>query len=591
MKSPAFILCLALGATALAQNVVVNGDFAKSTPQENLWDGVDAQNFLAGNMRATYALTESGKVGSLGMPGSVTFIDMNGDKLPDLVTADAVGILRTYFNSGTATEPKFTTAEVIPIYPPMVAKDVKYERGIWTWGQSTPKLNVSDWNKRGTPDLIFGNYAGDVVMVPNRGSAAAPDYEQPSAYAKVRMNMTAKRPWGNLFAPCVIDWNKDGKNDLLLGEGSYSANAVYLLLNQSTGSEPKFVEEQRHYLCYGDGREQLVPTVADWNNDGLPDVLVGDRKGTISVHLNRANWKPGQELPVSEMISFAGQTTLGTQIAPHAADFNGDGLFDLLIGKVNGRIALALNTGTPGQPKFGAPVELKGTNLWADNIRVPAAWTFDAGNGLTGPYTGRGNLYAYFSVLDEASPGGGKVLRAAYFPSPNKVFKMQDLVVDGRDVDTDYFHYWAEEWRPLDAPYAGLVRTANSFMFRQLLKPLEVGATYQLSFKTRGKGIREGVCTVAYLGANENTAAKFVKTGRGVKADKDETKDEIHEALPFSSNNAWKDMEKTFTVRFKEKNIKKLDVTTLAILEFKFELMQQLGDCDIADVQLVKKAK
>jgi len=583
MKSLTFTLSLAFTVSALAQNVVVNGDFAKSTPQENLWDGVDGQNFLAGHTRGTYALTESGRVGNLAMPASVNFVDMNGDQLPDLVTADAVGNLRTYFNSGTKTEPKFTLAEIIPIFPPMVAKDVKYDRGIWTWGHGTPKLHAFDWNKRGTPDLIFGNYTGDVVMIPNRGSAAAPDYEQPSAYGKVRMSIAAKRPWGNLFAPCVIDWNKDGKNDLLLGEGSYSANAVYLLLNQGAGAEPKFTEEQRHYLCYGDGREQLVPTVADWNNDGLPDVLVGDRKGTIAVHLNRANWKPGQELPLSEMVAFGGQPSLATPIAPHAADFNGDGLFDLLIGKVNGRIALALNTGTPGQPKFGPPVELKGTNLWADNIRTPSGWTFDAGNG-------RGNLYAYFSALDEASPGGGKVLRAGYFPSPNKVIKMQELVVDGRDAE-DYFSYWAEEWRPHDAPYAGLVRTSNGFIIRQLLKPLEVGATYQLSFKARGKGIREGVCTVAYLGANEATAAKFVKSGRGVRPDKDETHDEMREAQTFTSTAGWKDVEKTFTVRFKEKNIKKLDVTTLAILEFKFELMQQLGECDIADVQLVKKAK
>jgi hypothetical protein len=71
--------------------------------------------------------------------------------------------------------------------------------------------------------------------------------------------------------------------------------------------------------------------------------------------------------------------------------------------------------------------------------------------------------------------------------------------------------------------------------------------------------------------------------------DKDETKDEIHEAEPFTSNAAWKDMEKTFTVRFKSKDIKKLETTTLAILEFKFELVQYMGECEIADVMLVEK--
>jgi hypothetical protein len=310
---------------------------------------------------------------------------------------------------------------------------------------------------------------------------------------------------------------------------------------------------------------------------------VGDRKGTLSVHLNYPKWKPGDELPLTQMVSFGGQDSLGGPISPCAADYNGDGLFDLIIGKANGRIAVAINMGTATEPKFGAPVEIKGTNLWADNLRIPTVWTMDVG-------TGRGNLYGYSSVIDEASPAGGKILRSGYFPSPNKIFKMQELVVDGRDED-DYFRYWLDQWRPMNAQWAGYVRTANAFVIRQDLAPLEVGATYQLSFKTRGKGIREGVATVAYLGANDNTAAKFAKTGRGVKVDKDETKDEIHETESFTSNTAWKNVEKTFTVRFKEKNIKKLETTTLAILEFKFELIQYLGDCDIADVQLVKKAK
>jgi hypothetical protein len=574
-----------LAATSFADgpNVIVNGDFAKFTPQENLWDGVDGQGFLAGNRQGTYALMESGKVGGLDMPVTVSFVDINGDKLPDLITGDAAGIVRAYINSGTKTEPKFTVGEIVPIYPPRVAKDEKWDRVGWTWHHSTPKITMFDWNHRGAPDLIFGNYTGDVVKVPNTGSAMSPAFEQPSTYAKVRMPIATKRPWGNLFAPCVIDWNKDGKPDLLLGEGSYSANAVFLLLNQSSSSEPKFSEEQRYYLCYGDGREQLVPTIADWNGDGLPDVLVGDRKGTISVHLNSANWKPGQELPLATMVTFGKTDSLGGAVAPHAADFNGDGLFDLIIGKANGRIAVAINKGTPTEPKFDAPVDLKGTNLWANNIRIPATWTIDPG------FT-RSNLYAYIGVDEEASPAGGKVLKAAYFPSPNKVFKMEELTLEGRD-DDDYFRYWLDEWVPIDARWAGADGAANSFVIRQLLTPLKVGSTYHLSFKTKGKGIREGVCTLAYLGANENTGTKFVKTGRGVKVDKDETKDEIHETEQFTSNTNWKTVEKTFTIHFKDKNIKKLETTTLAILEFKFELLQYLGDCSICDVQLVEKGK
>lgn len=579
----AAFLTLTSAVLADGPNIVVNGDFAKFTSTENLWDGVDAQNCLSGNRRSTYALTESGRVGGLEMPVTPSFVDMNGDKLPDLVTADGMGYARAYINSGTPTEPKFTVGEIIPVYLPRAAKDERWERVGWTWHHGYPKMTVFDWSRRGTPDLIFGNYTGDIVKLPNTGSPTAPAFAQPDKYAKIRIPISVKRPWGNLFAPYVIDWNKDGKLDLLIGEGSYSANAVYLLLNQSSGSEPKFVEEQRYYLCYGDGRESLVPTVADWNGDGLPDVLVGDRRGTVAVHLNKPNWKPGDELPLSTMVSFGSLQNLGGPIAPCAADFNGDGLFDLIIGKANGRVALAINKGTPKDPKFDAPVDIKGTNLWANNIRTPAGWTIDWGDN-------RPNLYAYVSVDEEASPGGGKVLKAGYFPTPNKVFRMEELTVESRD-DDDFFRYWRDEWEPVPATWAGDDAPANGFVIRQLLKPLKVGSTYQLSYKLKGKGIRDGVCTVAYLGANENTGTKFVKSGRGVKVDKDETKEEIHETETLASSDAWKNVTKTFSVHFKNKDIKKIENTTLAILEFKFELVQYLGDCEIADVSIEEKAK
>ncbi|MEI8341221.1 MAG: hypothetical protein WCH43_06750 [Verrucomicrobiota bacterium] len=48
-------------------------------------------------------------------------------------------------------------------------------------------------------------------------------------------------------------------------------------------------------------------------------------------------------------------------------DINGDGVFDLITGKTNGRIAVALNKGTKEQPKFDTPAELKGVNAITEN--------------------------------------------------------------------------------------------------------------------------------------------------------------------------------------------------------------------------------
>jgi len=584
MRFPPLLLIaaglLAASVAGAQQNLVVNGDFQKFTPTDNLWDGVDGAGFLAGFRRGTYATTESGKVGGQEMPISVSLIDINGDGLPDLITADPAGVLRAYINSGTKTEPKFTYGEVIPIFPPQIAKDNAYDKSWATGPHSVPKIAFYDWNHNGAPDLLIGNYCGDVLLVPNTGSRMAPAFAQPGNYERVKIPLAGKRPWGNLFAPCAIDWNNDGKTDLLIGEGSYSANAVYVLLNQSSADEPRFNDEHRYYLCYGDGREQLVPTVADYNGDGLPDVLVGDRKGTVGVYLNPGHWKPGDELPLAQTIHFGNRDSLGMPIAPHAADYDGDGLFDLIIGKSDGRIALALNKGSKIEPKFDAPVDLRGTKYFTDKINIPANWQYDAGND-------RGNLYAYFSVdPNQTSPGGGKVLKVGYFPSPNKVFKMAPLAVNGRE-DTDFFRYWRDEWEPVDVRWAGYGRMADSFLLRQQLGELKIGATYKLSFKVKGQKITDGVCTVAYLGAAENVATKFQRNDRGgVKALKDDTHEEINVTENFTSSNEWKAMEKTFTVSFKERALKKLGTTTLAMIEFKVVLPQYSGECQICDVAL-----
>jgi hypothetical protein len=582
--------CIALTAGAFAQtpappapaangNAVVNGDFAKFTAQENLWDGVDAKDFLTGASVGAYAVTESGKITSLAMPLTVYFHDMNGDKRPDIVSCDPAGIVRVHFNSGTPTEPKFTHAEVVPIFPPQVSKDQRWDRnGYWTWPHSIPKMTLFDWSRRGSPNLIFGDYMGDIFMVDNTGNSSAPVYPQPSKYASVRMPVSSK-PWGNLFAPCIYDFNKDGRPDLLIGEGSYSANSVFVLLNQSSGSEPKFTDEHRHYLCYGDGREQLIPTVADFNGDGEPDVLIGDRLGTVGAYLNPGHWKPGVELPLVQTISFGGTEKLGTGVAPHACDYNGDGLFDLLLGKANGHIAVALNIGTKTEPKFGPATDISGTNLWSNDLRFPTSWTVDSGSN-------RGNLYAYTSVQDATGPGGGRVLRSAYFPSPNKVIKMVPLIVDGLD-SVDFFRYNWDQWYAMPANWSAGGRVTNSFVIRQTLTPLKVGGNYTLSFAMKGAGIRDGWATVGYLGANENTPTKFTVSGRGMKAIKDEAHEEIYEKENFSNSQGWKTIKKTFSVHFGNKTIKSLDATTLAILEFKFELDQYTGFCEIADVQVM----
>ena len=566
------LLCLGMPRARAAgevanPNVLPDPGFEDpSVVEDNLWDGVDGEGYLSGFRHSARAVTENRNFDGVAMPPAVAFVDLNGDGKPDLVTADPTGYFRFYPNSGTAQVPKFTSGEIIPFFVSTTFKPRDHEwvsnGNIDPW-RFCPRFALADWRHLGSLDFLIGNYFGEVLFIPNTGSAKAPVYRQPANLEAARISTSEKNKfWANLIAPAAADWNGNGRLDLIAGEGTYSADAIHLIENTGAGDTPKFTDAKHTTIAYGDGREHLMPTVVDYDGDGNPDLIVADRTGEIGVYLNPGKGKE-TELKRASTITFGGTSKLSGLVAPYAADFNGDGLFDLIIGQPNGHIAVALNTGTKGHPSFGPLKDIKGTDRLTRNVKPPKNWT-------TSTYPMYGNALAYFSVVDanddpaSKPPEGSHCLKAAYWPLPGETFSL---------------------------PPEGMPAALKHFVFSSPKLTLELNKTYQMSFKVKNAGMKQLHYSYTSHFIGVPTTVKVERGERGeLKNRGDFADDWIHEGKDFDAGTEWSTVTGTITPRFKSPLLKDLTQTTGAF-EIEFQASTMANVIYFDDFSLVKQGK
>ena len=104
-----------------------------------------------------------------------------------------------------------------------------------------------DWNSDGDADLVSGDRNGYFNVWIWRDSA----FEAHTQYLKT--DSTAINVVYNSF-PAVVDWNGDGKKDLIVGQ--FVGGKVRVYLNQGTDAQPAFKDFA--YLQAG-GKEISLP--------------------------------------------------------------------------------------------------------------------------------------------------------------------------------------------------------------------------------------------------------------------------------------------------------------------------------------------
>jgi hypothetical protein len=101
-----------------------------------------------------------------------------------------------------------------------------------------------------------------------------------------------------------------------------------------------------------------VVSAADWDGDGDYDLIVGNIDGKVYLVPNEGTSKSyafGKEVP----LSAGGQPIdVRSRAGPCVADWDGDGDLDLLVGADDGSVSLYRNEGSKTAAKLAAPVQL-----------------------------------------------------------------------------------------------------------------------------------------------------------------------------------------------------------------------------------------
>lgn len=195
-----------------------------------------------------------------------------------------------------------------------------------------------DFNEDGKMDLISGEYDGTVHAFINVGTASDPILTYMGRIQVDGSDLSA----GYYSDPAIMDWNQDGLFDLLVGGGD---GLLRLFINDGSPGAPHF--SAMEYVQDG-GSNLLVdmdagPDVADLDGDGLEDLILGEYEGTIRFYRNQGV-QGDPYFSGYTLLTYSGEhIDLPYYSRPCVIDWDNDGGPDLVVGQYLSSPILYLN--------------------------------------------------------------------------------------------------------------------------------------------------------------------------------------------------------------------------------------------------------
>lgn len=269
--------------------------------------------------------------------------DLDGDHLADLMVGDFSGTFHFYKNVGRSDAPVYMDIGKVQAD----GKDAKVNIYCCVGGQ--PRF--VDLDGDGIRDFISSSYDPGTCFyfrgLPDH-KFAAPIELKDKAGVPVRSSVKQKQDYqsfGSFYAP--VDWDADGDFDLLIG--CFDGH-LKLRLNEGDAKKCAFAAENQTVEAGGKPLEvekHCCPVIADWDQDGLWDILAGSDEGSVTWFRNTGSKTAPQFsegvvlIPkhqgngYNQVIWNEDAIVPGIRSQIEVVDYNQDGKLDLILGDFN----------------------------------------------------------------------------------------------------------------------------------------------------------------------------------------------------------------------------------------------------------------